>query len=143
MFQRILVPVDSTPASELVIPYAIDLAKALDAEVVLCNVVTAPSGTNASNARKLAAQYVSDISRRFRDEGIAVKTQVRGGEPATAIRKTAVEWEVDAIVMATRSRRRFEKLMLGSVADAVVRDSHLPVLLVSSRDARARKRSAA
>jgi nucleotide-binding universal stress UspA family protein len=142
MFQRILVPVDGTTGSETVIPYAIAMAKALDAEVIVCHVVTVPSGTNASNARKLAAQYVDDVSRRFRDEGIAVKTRVRSGEPSIGIRKTAVEWEVDGIVMATRSRRRVEKLMLGSVADQVVRDSHLPVLLVSSRYEQ-KKRSAA
>ena len=45
----------------------------------------------------------------------------------------AAEWNVDAIVMATRSLRRVQKLVLGSVADIVVRDSRLPVLLVSSR----------
>jgi nucleotide-binding universal stress UspA family protein len=142
MFQRFLVPVDGAPGSETVIPYAINLARELGSEVVLCHVVTVPSGSGASGARKLAAQYVSDVARRFADEGIAVKTQVREGEPAAAIRKCAVEWEVEAIVMATRSRRRVEKLMLGSVADQVVRDSHLPVLLVSSRY-QAKKRAAA
>jgi len=142
MFQRILVPVDMTEGSEVVIPYAIGLAKALDAEVVLCHVVTEPAGTNASYARKLAAQYIGGVALRFRNEGIAVKTQVRSGEPSVAIRTAAVDWDVDAIVMATRSRRRLEKLMLGSVADAVVRDSHLPVLLVSSRNDQSKRKAA-
>lgn len=133
MFQRILLPVDGTPGSETAIPYAMDLAKALDAEVLVCHAVTAPAGGSASHARKLAAQYVADIASRFRVEGVPVRTRVRDGNPAVSIRKTAVEWDVDAIVMATRSRERVQKLMLGSVADQVVRDSHLPVLLVSSR----------
>ena len=133
MFRRILVPVDGTVHSEYAVAYAIDLASAVDAEVIVCRVVTTPTAANSSSDSRSAARYVSDVAQRFRDAGIATKTQVRRGDAAMEIRRTAVDWEADAIVMATRGRRRLEKLMLGSVAEAVVRDCRLPVLLVSTR----------
>ncbi len=133
MFRRILVPVDGTPGSERAVSYARDLALAVDAEVIVCHVVTTPVAANVSSQATNAGQYVAKIAHRFRGGGVATKTQVRRGDPALEIEKTAVEWNVDVVVMATRSRRRLQKLVLGSVADAIVRDSRLPVLLVSSR----------
>ena len=133
MFRRILVPIDGTAGSERAIPYAIGLAEALEAEVVVCHVLTAPVATKAAAEEHNSAQYVSRIAERFRVAGVAVKTLVRRGEPALEINTAAVDWNVDAIVMATHSRQRLQKLMLGSVADLVVSGSRLPVLLVSSR----------
>jgi nucleotide-binding universal stress UspA family protein len=92
-----------------------------------------PLTPNWAGAKREAAQYVTQIAQRFRAAGVTAKTQVRRGDPPLEINKAAVDWGVDAIVMATRSRRRLARLMLGSVAEAVVRDSQLPVLLVSSR----------
>lgn len=133
MFRRILVPIDGTTGSERAIPYAIGLAQAMEAEVVVCHVITAPVATKAAAEERESAQYVSRIAETFRVAGVAVKTLVRRGEPALEINTAAVDWNVDAIVMATRSRQRLQKLMLGSVADVVVSASRLPVLLVSSR----------
>ena len=136
MYRRIVVPVDGSAASETAVPYALALAQAFDAEVIVCHVVTTPVGPKSSDTPRDAAQYASKVAAQFLEGGVAAKTQVRRGDPALQIRKTAVDWSADAIVMATRSRRRVEKLMLGSVADEVVRDCRLPVLLVSSRSRR-------
>ena len=143
MFKRILVPVDGTRGSEQAVPYACDLAKALDAEIVVCTVITMPAAPNSSSREQEADTYVNKIADRFRRSGITVKTQVRRGEAPYEIKKGAIDWKVDAIVMATRSRQRVQKLVLGSVADIVVRDSHLPVLLVSSRRQRKRREARA
>ena len=133
MFQRILVPVDGTAGSEQAIPYAIGLAQALEAEIVVCHVLTTPVTPASAAEEPAAAKYVARIAERFRAENVATRTLVRRGEAALEINRAATEWNVDAVVMATRSRQRLQKLMLGSVADVVVRDSRLPVLLVSSR----------
>ena len=142
MLKRILVPVDGTAGSEKAVPYAVELAKALGSEIVVCRVVTAPAGPNTSTVSIDVARYVSRVAERIREDGLVVRTLVGTGEPALEINKAAAQWNVDAIVMATRSRQRLEKLMLGSVADAVVRDSRLPVLLISSRKRLKRSRSA-
>ena len=137
MFRRILVPLDGTPGSETAVPYAIDLASALDAEVVLCHVITVPSAANASGQAHEPVQYLSGVAKRFSAAGIIAKTNVRRGDPPIEIKKAALDWAADSIVMATRSRKGVERLVLGSVAEAVVRDSRLPVLLVSSRKKKA------
>ncbi len=132
MFQRILLPIDGTADSEKAVPYALGLAQSLGAEVVVCCVIPTPLTPNSPNEERDTAKYVGRIAQRFRSAGLDVKTHVRRGEPAREIEKAALESNADAIVMATRSRQRLQKLMLGSVADLVVRDSQLPVLLVSS-----------
>lgn len=133
MFQRILVPVDGSTGSEQAIPYAIGLAQALEAEIVVCHVLTTPVTPGSAAEEPAAAKYVARIAERFRAENVDTRTLVRRGDAPVEINKAATEWNVEAIVMATRSRQRVQKLMLGSVADVVVRDSRLPVLLVSSR----------
>ena len=139
MFKRILVPVDGTSGSEQAVPYACDLAKALDAEIVICTVITMPAAPNSSSGEQQANTYVNKIAERFRRRGIMVKTRVSRGDAPYEIKRGAIDWKVDAIVMATRSRQRVQKLVLGSVADIIVRDSHLPVLLISSRRQRNRR----
>ncbi len=133
MFQRILVPVDGSTGSEQAIPYAIGLAQALEAEIVVCHVLTTPVTPGSAAEEPAAAKYVARIAERFRAENVDTRTLVRRGDAPVEINKAATEWNVEVIVMATRSRQRVQKLMLGSVADVVVRDSRLPVLLVSSR----------
>lgn len=133
MFERILVPVDGTAGSEKAVPYGLELALAQGAEVVVCYVITKPLTANAAAEEQAAATYVNKIAEKFRSAGVVARAQVRHGDPPMEINKAAIDWDIDGIVMATRSRRRVEKLMLGSVADLVVRDSSLPVLLVSSR----------
>ena len=136
MFKRVLVPVDGSPGSERAVPYALGVAQALDAEVVVCYVLTTPITANSPSEERDASEYVARIAERFSSASVAAKMMVRRGDPPLEISKAAHEWNVDAIVMATRARRRLQKLMLGSVADAVVRDSKLPVLLVPARQAK-------
>ena len=134
MYRRIVVPVDGSAGSETAVPHALGLARAFQAEVIVCHVVTAAEGTKKADVPDGAAEYASRIAERFLTGGVAAKTDVRRGDPAFQIRKSAAAWGADAVVMATRSRRRVEKLVLGSVADEVVRDSRLPMLLVSARN---------
>ncbi|MCH8066650.1 MAG: universal stress protein [Chloroflexi bacterium] len=96
-------------------------------------------GPNLSSREQEADTYVNKIADRFRRRGITVKTQVSCGDAPYEIKTGAIDWKVDAIVMATRSRQRVQKLVFGSVADVVVRDSRLPVLQVSSRRQRKRR----
>ena len=139
MYRRIVVPVDGSAGSETAVPHALGLAQAFGAEVIVCYVVTTPDGAKKADPSRDAVDYARRVADRFVEGGVSARTQVQHGDPAVQIRKTAVTWGADAIVMATRSRRRVEKLVLGSVADEVVRDSRLPVLLVSARSRRAPK----
>jgi nucleotide-binding universal stress UspA family protein len=66
----------------------------------------------------------------------------RTGEPAAEIVAYAEEWECDVIVLGTHARRGLERLVLGSVAEAVTRHARCPVLIVPVRPPGAERRAA-
>ncbi len=75
-----------------------------------------------------AARYLEGYRRRL--PGVPGQDLIRVGVPADAILEIALMFNIDFIVMSTRARTRFARWFLGSVSDAVVRRSQLPVLLV-------------
>jgi nucleotide-binding universal stress UspA family protein len=76
-----------------------------------------------------AEEYLRTIAPRFEDHGISTSIEVRIGDPVREILGASDEFGCDIITMATRSRRNLGRLVFGSVADAVVRESRVPVLL--------------
>ena len=70
------------------------------------------------------------MAERGLEAGLETRREVRWGDPAAAIIAYAVENEIDVIVMGTRGKTGFERYMLGSVAEKVVRGSPIPVLTV-------------
>jgi nucleotide-binding universal stress UspA family protein len=62
--------------------------------------------------------------------GLSVETRLRIGDPATEIVRAAEEVGADAIAMSTHGRTGLDHLVHGSVAEGVLRTSHLPVLIV-------------
>lgn len=65
---------------------------------------------------------------------LRVFTHLRGGAPATQIVQLAADLGADLLVVGTRGKRGLERLMLGSVAEAVVRGARCPVWIVRPRD---------
>lgn len=75
-----------------------------------------------------AVHYLERFRRRL---GTAPgQVTVRAGDPADAILDVALEFKINLIVMSTHARNRWARWLLGSVSDAVLRRSQLPVLLV-------------
>jgi len=74
------------------------------------------------------------IAERAIARGLTVTREVRWGDPAVAIIAYAVENDVDMIVMGTRGKTGFERYLLGSVAEKVVRVSPVPVVTVYAGD---------
>jgi nucleotide-binding universal stress UspA family protein len=66
----------------------------------------------------------------MRSSGVSPKVMVRQGQPAPQILQAAKDVDADAIAMATHSRRGFNRLMFGSVAERVLHESSLPILLI-------------
>ncbi len=146
--ERILVPLDGSPLSEAVLPVAEALARAHDAEVVLLQVLpTAPPvglPEEAARARELeegvrqAEAYLTELADKARARGAArVRWTARSTErsPAAAIVEAATESGADVIAMATHGRGGLGRLLLGSVAESVVRHARVPVLLVRGEPA--------
>ncbi len=146
MYTRMLVPLDGTRRSAMVVPHAIHAAKNLGCAVKLVHVIASgkskTQGKGDGRATKLnevvaqaaeVEEYLQSVSKRFDKTGIMTWTEVRSGDPVAEIKKAAREFEADLIAMATRCRPHLEKLVFGSVADQLLKQSEIPVLLVTAR----------
>ncbi len=140
MTKKILVPLDGSPLSERAIAYAESVAQRWQSELVLLrSVETVPSA--ALMMAEAAGEFSSDVEvylRKHADEinahGLKAITRIAYGTPADGIIQTAKDEQVDLILMATHGRTGLGRLVFGSVAEAVLRHTPVPLLLVRSWD---------
>jgi nucleotide-binding universal stress UspA family protein len=147
MYKKMLVPIDGSLRSEVVVRHAAETAKALGCSVRLLTVVdlTKKNGSNVYDANDEAASlawveseieqaegYLRPVAERLNEQGLNPEMEVRFGNPGEEILKAASEYGSDIIAMATRSRRGVARLVFGSVADQVLRESHVPLLLITA-----------
>jgi nucleotide-binding universal stress UspA family protein len=141
-FQRILIPLDGSKAAERLLDRWRPLAGE-GARVILFRALPTFSGGGSpylphvvrdeqeqKRARELGREYLEEQAQRVREEGVEVEVKVTPTqEPADAILKAVQEEEADLVAMSTEGRGGVSRLLLGSVADKVVRGSSVPVLL--------------
>ena len=144
----LLVPVDGTAGGVLGLGTAVGLAQATGARLVLLDAVPPmPTWMYGSEvgfvgavgyfdpvweeeALRSAETYVAGLAERLRKTGLHVETRALRGEIASTIHAVSDETDTDLVVMSTHALTGPARAVLGSVADAVVRTSHRPVLLV-------------
>lgn len=135
MIRTILVPLDGSALAEAALSPARRLARATAAAVVLVRVVHVDGVRRDTlyahdEAVKEATAYLQRTAYRFPGDDIVVRTAVIQGQAAEGIVDLVTAQGADAIVMATHGRSEIGRLVLGSVAEAVVRVARVPVLLV-------------
>ncbi len=136
-FTRLLIPLDGSRAGEAVLEPALDLALALGAGVRL--LIVAATGAAAAEGRAApeldgsrggAEAYIERVRDMVARRGIAVEARaVAHVSPAGGILEEAATHGCDLIALATHGRGGAVRLLLGSVADKVIRGSSLPVLV--------------
>ena len=140
--QTILVPLDASELSRSALPFAEDLAKALGASLVVMHAIV-PTAIAYPGAEPVAIPqsvitdieasahaFARGIAGELTARGLKAKPVVLTGPAAEAIVEAAEAERADVIVMSTHGRAGVERLLLGSVAEAVVRRSPVPVTLV-------------
>ncbi len=140
MYKKILIPLDKSFGTDAALKVAADLAQANGSAIRLLHVAPKPAAIMA-DGRMIA--YADQESDRLRYEaevylrqaahwltGVPVEYAVRFGDPAEEIVEEARESGADLIAMATHGRTGVARILLGSVAEAVLRQSEVPVLLV-------------
>lgn len=143
MFKRILVPIDGSPTAQLAIDKAIGLAKAFDAQVTAIFVIDPYPFTGVGTDFAYGqAEYLSAATAEanaatkaaktaFEEAGVAVNTSVVEAHAAwRGVVEAAESAQADLIVMGSHGRSGLEKLVLGSVTQAVLSHTRLPVLVV-------------
>lgn len=143
--KNILVPTDFSPNATHALEYALDLAKKLEAKVTVLHVyeipvLGVPDGTlvlAANIAEQIvlgADQALVDLAARCKARGIEVSTRLENGDARDSVEAVAREIDADLVVMGTHGRRGVSRLLMGSVAEAVLRTSTRPVLIVRTPD---------
>lgn len=144
MFERILIAVDrSAPAAEAA-QIGGDLAARFQARVLLVHAVdatfayTAPASigglppvTLLDDLERDGRELLSAVSGRF-PAALRPEAALRAGRPAGEILAAAREWGARLIVIGTHGRGDVERLILGSTAEAVLREAPCPVLTVQA-----------
>lgn len=142
-YQHILVPVDGSETSYAAIGQAATLAKAFNAKITAVQVLTldpyiaaeyiTAQETNEliERARQSIVKDLEDAKAKFSEFAIEVDTQVLEGQSISSeIAKAAQKLSADLIVIGSHGRTGLKKLFLGSVAQSVVGDAKVPVLIV-------------
>jgi nucleotide-binding universal stress UspA family protein len=145
MYTRILAALDGSRAARLALDEAVKLAKASGAQVVAVSVVEHPARlvdvgavymaeeTPSPAATDAATAALSEADEVCKAAGVSASTRAvdaYGEDIATVIARTADECEADVIVMGTHGRRGVRRMLVGSVAESVLRAASVPVLMV-------------
>lgn len=143
MFKHILVPVDGSSTAQLAVDMAIKLAKAFDSRVSAIFVIDPYPFTGVgtdfaygqaeylSAATAEANAAIKTAKAAFEKAAVNVKTSVIESHAAwRGVVEAAESLQADLIVMGSHGRSGLEKLVLGSVTQAVLSHTKLPVLVV-------------
>lgn len=138
-FKKILFPTDFSDASKSCLGYAAALAAEEGAKLIILHVHEPPvvqsPGTMPSTleSQQDAARLLEAIALPI--PGVRHERRLAVGDPATEIVRIAEHEHVNLIVMATHGRTGLSRLLMGSVAEAVVRNAPCPVMTFRDKSA--------
>lgn len=143
MFQKILCPVDFSESSDRALDYALALGKRHGGRVAVLHVLPTvladpdlyPYLTEpvlaSGEARDRAYRRLGDFVHRALADGIGAEVILEDGDVIEELLKNVKRREVDLVIMGTHGRRGFQRFLLGSVTERVLRQSEAPVLSIS------------
>ncbi len=159
--RRILIPLNISEISPEILPVVRSLFDADDAELILLGVTQRPGSYVAADAcipdvphaaytipctddewkiyRQKFEIELKHLAETLRADGYRVHTLVRVGDPVEQIVATAGKGSYDLLAMATRGRTGLTRLVLGSVAESVLRQVTIPMLLMRPASEQATK----
>ena len=138
IYNKILLPTDGSENNKVAIEHAIALAKELNADITALSVIDRSYLSSLYESIPLPefSPEVDEVSRRAVDcavkegqkMGVRITGKVIDGHPADEIIKASKDY--DLIVMGSLGRSGMSHLLIGSVAEKVVRFAHCPVLVI-------------
>jgi nucleotide-binding universal stress UspA family protein len=141
MMRALVVPLDGSELAERAIPYAVGMIEADGGRLVLIRVALASAPMNIDGAGweqaqlvavQEAEQYLASVAPLW-NARVPTTTDVPYGRAALEILSAVQRRAADGVVMATHGRTGLAHLIYGSVAEAVIAESHVPVFLVQAR----------
>ena len=144
-FRHMLAPTDFSEYSKQAVASALELAKKFGAKLSILHVVELPpypvegyvppslTATFMEDLEREASQELAQVVPEAESAGVEVARLVTVGSPYHKIIDLAEAEQVDLIVMATAGRTGFSHLIMGSIAERVVRTASCPVLTIRPR----------
>jgi nucleotide-binding universal stress UspA family protein len=150
MYKKVLVPLDGSQYAQCSLEHVRAIGLSCNVpEMILFRVVEPTPGSGTASGDKEtrspladdesaaeAKDYISNLTKRLKEEGLQVRGEVAFGQADEQITKYARTNQVDLIIMSTRGRSGIKKWEMGSVAKGVVDFSTVPVLLVMAAGCR-------
>ena len=138
-FNKILAPLDGSKESEVTIPDVEELARSMEADVTLLQVVKLENaivsymGIKGIESLKASAKdYLEQLTARMQNKGISTKYVMieTRGDIAEEINNYTAQNYIDLVVMATHGRSGPRRWVLGSVANKVLNEGNTPIMLI-------------
>lgn len=141
--KKLLVATDFSEQSHAAVEHAIELAKQLDASIVLLHAFVipvpaipmldatiVPTSAMVAHITNQAQAALHKELESVQDRGVPITGLLRDGNAPEVINEVATKEQVDLIILGTHGRGLVGQLLLGSVANRVVRTARCPVLVV-------------
>ncbi|GJM42589.1 MAG: hypothetical protein DHS20C20_28710 [Ardenticatenaceae bacterium] len=132
-FRKILITLDGSKNAERVLPYTLPIAKQFGSELLL---LTVPQRNTEETLGLKIQQYLDSVATFCNNKGVPAKVCLTGRDPAKTAIQLSQEENIDLIMLATHGRGNWQRMLLGSVADEIVRHASCPVFLVPTREQR-------
>ena len=136
-FQKILVGFDGSEQGEKATETALALASSLDSKLLVFAVARPPEPATMveldamlDDAREHFEASFKKIVQRAKDLEVELETDIAVGHPVEQIVHRAEQDHIDLIVLGRRGMSRFEKMLVGSTSEKVLRYTHCPVMVV-------------
>lgn len=156
--KKILIAIDYNPTAKIIADAGFELAKSMNAEVILLHVVAdytyyssldyspilgfdsfsnlgAIQSNTVMELQNAAKDYLDKIKEQLNDKSI--QTMIKEGDTGDAILDAAKESGANIIVMGTHGRRGLDKILMGSVAQKVLKNSNVPMFIIPSKENKA------
>ncbi|MEO5947875.1 MAG: universal stress protein [Chitinophagaceae bacterium] len=150
--KKILIALDYNPSAQKIAETGYKLASSMKAKTILLHVISdytyysylnyspimgfsnfgnADETDSAVELERAAQDYLNKSKQYLKDE--TIQTVIKNGVFGEVILKTAKELHADIIVIGTHSRRRLEKILMGSVAEYVLHHSSIPLFIIPTK----------
>ena len=145
MYRKILVPLNGTKHAEVVLPHVAEIANGREVDIILVRVAIPPEAnlvtedpdctlyTHPETEAK-CSDYLKPIAAHLREHTPQVEICVRSGLPAEVILNVAREIQADMLVISKRKIHSALHSLHGCVAEKILRQAHIPVLLIDATD---------
>ncbi len=130
MFKKILVPIDGSEISKKATKKAVELAKDLDATIMIANIMDQHIPIAYEEQEAKANEYIQEMVDYAINEDVKVESMILFGSPEYDIATIARKSEADLIVMGTHGKTGLTAKLLGSFSQATLKHVDLPIMLI-------------